>query len=215
MSADPVDSLRFPIRVSRESLDGLSTLVWLLKKWQSRINLVGSGTIDDSWNRHIADSLQLLRILPPGTDSIADLGSGAGFPGLVLAIAAPIHVHLFESNAKKASFLREAIRQTGCKASVHTRPLGSGAAEHVLPKVNLVTSRALAPLRRLLDLAEPFLLPGVTGLFLKGQDVDAELTQATKSWRMLLTIHRSMIDSRGVILHVKEADRVRTQVPPA
>jgi 16S rRNA (guanine527-N7)-methyltransferase len=190
-------------------------MVGLLKKWQSRINLVGPGTIDDIWNRHVADSLQLLRIMPRGTTCIADLGSGAGFPGLVLAIAAPIQVRLFESNAKKAAFLREVIRQTGCNASVHTKSLGSSETILPLPHIDLVTSRALAPLSRLLEFAEPFLGPNLTCLFLKGQDVDAELTEATKSWRMLLAIHRSMIDSRGVILHVKEADRVRTQFPSA
>jgi 16S rRNA (guanine527-N7)-methyltransferase len=200
--------LCLPVRVSRESLERLTIMVELLKKWQSRINLVGPGTIDDIWRRHICDSLQLIPLLPPGTLTVADLGSGAGFPGLVLALAAPVHVHLFESNTKKASFLAEVIRSTGCKATVHTRRLEVSETETFLPRVNLVTSRALAPLPLLLSYAKPFLGPGVSALFLKGQDVDAELTAATKSWRILLTIHRSMTDSRGVILHVKEANRV-------
>ena len=192
--------------VSRESLDRLKAYVALLASWQKRINLVGKSTADDLWTRHIADALQLTRFIPETISRIADLGSGAGLPGLVLAIARPIEAHLFESNLKKAAFLREAQRITQARAIVHAERIEEAAD----PKVGAVTARALAPLDKLLELAIPFLEQGATGYFHKGQDVDAELTHATKSWSIIFEKHPSMTDSRGTILVVKEARRVRS-----
>ncbi|WP_373502513.1 16S rRNA (guanine(527)-N(7))-methyltransferase RsmG [Aestuariivirga sp.] len=194
--------------VSRESLDRLKTFVDLLLQWQKHINLIGPSTIDTVWWRHILDSVQLLPLLPPATRSIAELGSGAGIPGLILAIAGNFEVHLYESNGKKAAFLREAIRKLGLSGHVHSVRLESLVNAHDLPDVQCVVARALAPLPLLLDYASPFLTKGAIGLFHKGQDVDIELTDATKYWKLQFLKHPSLCDSRGVILEIKEATRV-------
>jgi 16S rRNA (guanine527-N7)-methyltransferase len=194
--------------VSRESGNRLETYVSLLLQWQARINLIGPSTRDDIWTRHIADALQVLPLLPKGLKKLADLGSGAGIPGLILAIARPIEAHLFESNLKKAAFLREAARQTGARAQIHTARIEQARSVAETIKAEAVTARALAPLPKLLDYAQSFLENGAIGYFHKGQDVDAELTEATKSWKMQVESIPSMTDSRGVILVVKEAHRV-------
>ena len=194
--------------VSRESREKIATYVRLLLTWQQRINLIGPTTVSAVWERHVCDSLQLLPLLPPGTRALAELGSGAGIPGLILAIAAGIEAHLYESNGKKAAFLREAARQTGTHAVVHNVRLESLVGQAGLPKVDCVVARALAPLPLLLDYAQPFLSQGAVGLFHKGQDVDAELTEATKCWRIEALKHASQCDSRGVILEIREASRV-------
>jgi len=195
--------------VSRESGQRLDLYVSLLLTWQARMNLIGPSTSDDVWTRHIADALQLLPVLPRDLESLADLGSGAGIPGLILAIAQPIEAHLFESNLKKGAFLREAARQTVARAHIHSTRIEHAAADAARMKVGAVTARAIAPLPKLLDFAAPFLENGAIGYFHKGQDVDAELTDATKSWKLQLEKHPSMTDSRGMILVVKEAHRVR------
>jgi 16S rRNA (guanine527-N7)-methyltransferase len=197
-----------PYNVSRESLAGLEVYVETLLTWQRRINLIGPSTVESVWTRHILDAIQLLPLLPKGTQAIAELGSGAGIPGLVLAIAADLEAHLYESNAKKAAFLREAIRKTGIKAQVHNVRLETLKGQTDLPSAQCLVARALAPLPLLLDYAEPFLSQGATGLFHKGQDVDLELTEATKYWTLTVLKHQSICDSRGVILEVKEAKRV-------
>ena len=206
--ADRAEELAARYDVSRESLARLRLYVDLLLRWQQRVNLIGPATIESVWDRHIHDSLQLLPLLPPGTTAIAELGSGAGIPGLVVAIAANLTAHLYESNAKKSAFLREAIRLTGTKAQIHNIRLESLHSKSDLPEVQCVLARALAPLPLLLDYAEPFLKTGVIGLFHKGQDVDLELTEATKYWTLTVSKHQSAVDSRGVILDVKEATRV-------
>lgn len=194
--------------VSRESREKIETYVKLLLTWQQRINLIGPATVSSVWERHVCDSLQLLPLLPPGTTRIAELGSGAGIPGLILAMSGDLEAHLYESNGKKAAFLREAARQTGTRATVHNIRLESLAAEPAVPRVDCVVARALAPLPLLLTYAAPFLAQGSVGLFHKGQDVDAELTDATKYWRMNVVKHASQCDSRGVILEIREANRV-------
>lgn len=196
------------LNVSRESLPRLERYVALLLQWQRRINLIGPSTVDQVWQRHILDALQLVPLLPPGTRTIADLGSGAGTPGLVLAIATGLEVHLYESNGKKAAFLREAARHCEANAIIHQVRIETIGADPGLAKVDVVTARALAPLARLLDYAWPFLRGGAPGLFHKGQDVDAELTEASKSWRIIAERHPSLTDSKAVILAVKEASRV-------
>ena len=206
--SDRAEELAQRYNVSRESLSRLRQYVDLLLNWQRRINLIGPATIDSVWDRHIHDSLQLLPLLPQSTTAIAELGSGAGIPGLVLAIAGDYEAHLYDSNAKKSAFLREAIRLTRTRAHVHNVRLETLNLATHLPRVQCVTARALAPLPLLLDYAEPFLKTGAMGLFHKGQDVDLELTEATKYWRLNLSKHQSAVDSRGVILDVKEAARV-------
>jgi 16S rRNA (guanine527-N7)-methyltransferase len=194
--------------VSRESGERLEAYVSLLLQWQARINLIGPSTRDDIWTRHIADALQVLPLLPQGIQRLADLGSGAGIPGLILGIARPIDVDLFESNLKKAAFLREAARQAGAQARIHTMRIEEARSVAETIKAEAVTARALAPLPKLLDYAQSFLENGAIGYFHKGQDVDAELTEVTKSWKMQVESIPSMTDSRGVILVVKEAHRV-------
>lgn len=201
MSDDAADVLR-AFDVSRESERKLRIYIDLLREWQAKMNLVSKASMAEVWTRHVADSLQLLRLMPQSPQVIADLGSGAGFPGLVLALAGPHEVHLYESIGKKANFLREAARLTGAKAEVHQMRIEDIKTP---PKVDFVTARALAPLDRLLELALPFLKDGATGLFMKGQDVDEELTKATKSWRIKVAKHPSLTDSRSVILAVTEA----------
>jgi 16S rRNA (guanine527-N7)-methyltransferase len=194
--------------VSRESWSRLETFVALLLTWQDRINLIGPATIPDVWERHIADSLQLLSYIPEGVTCIADLGSGGGLPGIVLACLDRFDVYLYESNGKKAAFLQEALRQTKGRGRVHQIRLEALKGRADLPEVQLVTARALAPLNELLNLAEPFLSRGATGLFHKGADIELELTQCLKSWKLHHVKHSSLTDSAAVILEVREARRV-------
>jgi len=161
--------------VSRETTERLRVHLDLLIRWQSRINLVGASTLADPWRRHMLDSAQIHPHLPTGP--LLDMGSGAGFPGLVLAIlrgegSAP--VHLVEADTRKSAFLREAIRVTEAPAVVHQRRMEDLP---VFP-VAALTARALAPLSRLLVWAERFLAPGVECLFLKGREAEKELTEA-------------------------------------
>ena len=144
--------------------------------------------------------------LPVRSSNIAIVGGGPS--GLVLAIAGNLNVHLFESNGKKLSFLREAIRQTDSPAWLHPIRLERLSEHKALPPVDAVTARALASLPKLLSYAEPFLAAGATGFFHKGQDLDAELTEATKYWRIKSLKHPSVTDSKSAILEVKEAIRV-------
>jgi 16S rRNA (guanine527-N7)-methyltransferase len=195
------------LNVSRESFERLETYVETLTAWQARINLVGPSTLKEIWPRHILDSAQLLPLIPPGTKAIADLGSGAGLPGLVLGIARPYRIHLYESNGKKAAFLREAARLTKVDAVIHTVRLETLPGTTDLPEVQVVTARALAPLTELLNYAQPFLSKCAVGLFHKGQDIDTELTVASKSWRIDTTRHASLTGTDSVILEVKEALR--------
>ena len=194
--------------VSRESVARLEILVAVTQTWQSRINLIAPSTLPDIWTRHILDSAQLLPLIHKNTLAIADLGSGGGFPSLVLAAIHPAPVHMFESNAKKSAFLAEALRQMGVKGFVHTQRLEQRKLLKDLPQVQLVTARAFAPLSELLGYAEPFFARGATGLFHKGQDVDTELTESAKSWNITAQKHSSLTDSQAVILEVKEIAHV-------
>ena len=195
--------------VSRETAQRLDRFVELLLKWQRVSNLIADSSVRHLWTRHIADSLQLIALAPDARTWV-DLGSGAGFPGLVLACAladtAGAVVHLIESNAKKAAFLREAARVTQAAAIVH-----HGRAEDLIPAwqagVDVVTARALAPLPVLLGLAAPMVKRGAKALFLKGQDVEAELTQATKCWNIEAAILPSRTDRSGRIVEIRAAER--------
>ena len=194
--------------VSRESLAKLEIHVALVLEWQTRINLVAPSTLPEIWTRHIADSLRLIEHLPRTPGAIADLGSGAGFPGLALAIATGRRTHLVESNGKKAAFLSEAVRRTGANAVVHRGRIEAMAWRGIGDPIAAVTARALAPLTKLLDYAEPLIAKGAIGLFLKGRDIESELTGAAKSWRLRYEVFRSAADSGGAVLTVSEAKRV-------
>ncbi len=193
--------------VSRETQARLEILVARLVDWQSRMNLVAASTLPQVWTRHIADSLQLLE-LAEGRIWV-DLGSGAGFPGLVLACAlvgTGATVHLVESTGKKAAFLREVVAETGVPAIVHNQRIEEFVRRgEVRPDV--VTARALAPLDRLLGLAEPLLKTGAKALFPKGQDVAAELTQAAKCWTMQVSLLPSRTSADSRILMVTDVAR--------
>ncbi|MBZ6077012.1 16S rRNA (guanine(527)-N(7))-methyltransferase RsmG [Microvirga puerhi] len=206
MSEAYVEILR-PFDVSRETSEKLALLEGELRRWQSIKNLVGPGTLDQIWDRHIVDSLQLLS-LAPAAKLWVDLGSGAGFPGLVLAIAGidrGLEVHLVESNSRKCSFLRQVARLTGARAKVHEARL-----ETVIPdfigKADVVSARALASLDQLLDWTAPLLKAGTMGLFPKGRDAEAELTEARKSWKFDLDILPSRTDSDARILRISSIE---------
>lgn len=194
--------------VSRESLRRLDIYIEALSAWQRRINLIGPSTVEEIWTRHVMDALQVIPLLPEGTKVIADLGSGAGVPGLVIAIAAELEAHLYESNGKKAAFLRHAGRVTGARVIIHQERLETLSSMETVPRVQAVLARALAPLPLLLEYAEPFLAQGAIALFHKGRDVDKDLTEATKYWKIQALKHSSITDSRGVILEVKGIRRV-------
>ncbi len=194
--------------VSRESLERLLILEKLLLTWQAHINLISSATISDLWNRHIVDSLQILPLIPKTTKAIADLGSGGGFPGLVLAATQEAEVHFYESNTKKTAFLQEALRHMKIKGRVHRQRLEPMQAPPEMPNVQLVTARAFAPLPLLLGLAEPFMRGGAKALFHKGQECHNELNEAAKSWKIAYDTHPSVTDSHSVILEIKEIAHV-------
>jgi 16S rRNA (guanine527-N7)-methyltransferase len=203
------DDVLVRLNVSRESFALIQTYVELLLTWQSKFNLIGPSTVENVWQRHVLDALQLLPLMHGKTEAVADLGSGAGIPGLILALGGNLRAELYESNGKKAAFMREAIRQTKANAVVHQIRLET--LEDNLPaKIpQYVTARALAPLEKLLFWAEPLLKRGAIGLFHKGQDVDSEVNEATKFWKIGAIIrHASMTDSDGTILEVKEIVRV-------
>lgn len=179
----------------------------ILADWNERMNLVGPATLPDFWNRHAWDSAQLLRLAP---DALvwADLGAGAGFPGLVLAILGKgrpsFHVHLVESMAKRCRFLSEVVETLGLPATVH-----NARAENLTLAVDIVTARACAPLSRLLGYARPYLKGGAVGLFLKGQDVVSEVEEASKSWDFDADTIPSTSDERGRIVRVGRLGRAR------
>lgn len=198
--------------VSRETLDDLTTLVSELQSWQNAKNLVGGKTLDDVWTRHIADSMQL-RALAPEARRWLDLGSGAGLPGLVIAIMlkhapsasgeSPCVVHCVESNARKCAFIRHVARLTGAPVRVHNARIEDVIAGFA-GAVDVVTARALAPLPKLLDWTSPLLKTGVVGLFPKGDRVEIELTESSKYWRFSNEISPSISDPRGRILRITE-----------
>ena len=178
----------------------------LLRKWQKAINLVSKSTLDELWVRHFADSAQLVDLEPEATTWL-DLGSGGGFPGMVVAIllkARPgAHVDLVESDSRKAAFLRTVSRETGAPATVHADRIESTLKS--LPTPQVVSARALAPLPKLLDWTADKIGQGTTGLFLKGQDVDAELKSVTNYSMFNLQKLPSRTDPRASIIKVTRA----------
>jgi len=191
------------VPVSRETLARLEAYAALLVRWSARINLIGRETIADLWRRHILDSAQLQPFIPSAARSLIDLGSGAGLPGLVLAILGVPSVELVEADSRKCAFLREAARIAGVSVVIR------GCRIQAVPPhpVDVVTARALAPLDRLLGLAEPFLAPGSECLLLKGERVEDELTLARRHWRMTASLHQSRSDPRGVVLRLQQVTR--------
>ncbi len=188
---------------SREAFRGAGVFIDLLARWNATINLVGRREFPAIAERHIADSLQLVPLIPRGTARAIDLGSGAGFPGLILAAATEIPFDLVESDLRKAAFLREAARVLGAPARVHAVRIEAAK----FAPAPLVTARALAPLPRLLELAAPLLAPGGIALFPKGAGAEQELTAARREWHMRVDSVPSRTALDAVILRIAELAR--------
>lgn len=190
--------------VSRETLARLKAFAGLLADWNARHNLVSAASLANVWRRHFWDSAQLAAFIPAEAKSLVDLGSGAGFPGLVLAILfrerPGFRTVLYEATAKKCAFLVTAAEATGAAAEIRNARIEQAKPE----AFDVVTARACAPLARLLAYAQPFQAAGTVNLFLKGQSVASELTEARKSWRMQLFRHQSRSDPSGTILEIRE-----------
>jgi 16S rRNA (guanine527-N7)-methyltransferase len=211
LSADKARALKLT-PVSRETEKRLELFVDLLLLWQQRQNLIAASTIPIIWTRHVADSLQLLEHAPDAKVWV-DFGSGGGFPGIPIACALAgtpgAMVHLVESVGKKATFLREAVRVTGVPAQVHqerVEKFGESCAE----TVDAVTARALSPLKTLCDQVFPLIERGAVGLFPKGQDVDAELTEATKYWTLKASKVPSKTSPEGCIVIIRGLKALRS-----
>jgi len=190
--------------VSRETLSRLKLFAALLEEWNSRHNLVSRNSLADLWKRHIWDSAQLVDLLPPEAKTLADLGSGAGFPGLVLAVLlrerANFRTVLFEATRKKCLFLAEAAGRLGVAAEIRNIRVEDAPQEGF----DVVTARACAPLPQLLLYAQAFQKKTTLNLFLKGQSVWSELTTAHKCWSMRVTERTSRSDPSGLILMIED-----------
>jgi 16S rRNA (guanine527-N7)-methyltransferase len=204
LAADKARALKLT-PVSRETLGRLDTYVALLLQWQKTTNLISPATIPYVWTRHVADSLQLLDLVPDAKVWV-DFGSGGGFPAIPIACALAgrpgAMVHMVESNGKKAAFLREAIRLTGAPGQVHMERVEK-YTETPVNSVDVVSARALAPLKVLCDQAFPLIERGAIGLFPKGLDVAAELTEAAKYWNIDATTVASKTSPESCIVIVR------------
>ncbi len=190
--------------VSRETMALLQIYVDLLVAWQKKTNLVSNSTLTSVWMRHICDSVQC-RMLFPDQHKWLDLGSGGGFPGLVLAILGNdtdgFDIQLVESNAKKCAFLRKVIRETGIQAAVNNARIES--VTKLFPERQIVTARALASLENLFELTQSWLCNGAIGLFPKGRDYLQELEKCNGVWQFDLIKHPSLIEENSVLLEIQ------------
>lgn len=196
--------------VSRETIDRLKIYQGLLEVWQKKINLVSPSSLSHSWKRHFEDSLQLLSYIPQETSTLIDLGSGAGFPGLVLAIALPqiLKVTLIESDIRKCLFLETVSRETKIPVIIKSERIES--IKDI--KADIITARALAPLSLLLDYTYPFMNENSQVFFLKGKGVTQEIQEAKKKWDFDLEIFQSLTDSTGRILKINRLRRISSHV---
>jgi 16S rRNA (guanine527-N7)-methyltransferase len=193
---------------SRETLDRLATYERLLRQWQKAVNLVAPTTLDDVWHRHFADSAQLLALAPRDAMSFTDLGSGAGFPGLVLAILLAhdrpaARVTLIESDQRKAAFLREVARATGTTVDILCTRIHAASTQLESNRARVVTARALAPLDKLMQLAHPLFRPDTVGIFPKGREAGREVTDARMAWDFECELAASCTDADARILVVR------------
>jgi 16S rRNA (guanine527-N7)-methyltransferase len=197
--------------VSRETLDRLKTYAGLLEDWNSRHNLISKSSMKDLWRRHFWDSAQLAELVPSAANTLVDLGAGAGFPGLVLAIMRPeLRVTLIEATGKKCRFL-EAVAGA---LQLKTRILNERVEDTPQERFDVITARACAPLPLLLSYAQRFWGEGSYALFHKGQNLASELTEAHKSWRIKIEQHSSRSDPSGIILEIRELQRVARKPSP-
>lgn len=197
--------------VSRETFAALEAFEADFRKWSARINLAAPSTLDALWSRHILDSAQIAKLAPHALRWL-DIGSGGGFPGAVLAILLKdrpgAHIDLVESNNKKASFLRAVLGSCSAPAKVHVSRIEEAAGLFAQPQI--VTARALAPLPKLLGLAEPWLADGATALFHKGRDYEAEVKESVNEWCFDLIEHQSRIDQTSRILEISGLTRAKS-----
>lgn len=197
--------------VSRETADRLTIYAELLAKWQKTINLVAPSTLGAVWSRHFADSAQILPLARNATGYWVDLGSGAGFPGLVLAILraemGPMRATLVESDSRKCAFLAEVLRKVGLPPSatveIRNQRIENPATQDSLTGVDVITARALAPLDRLFELSAGLFAPSTRAFFLKGRDTEAEIEAARLRWSFVCEIHPSRTDPSGRIVEVR------------
>ena len=210
----PVDFQAY-FEVSDETIQRLEIYERTLRQWQKKMNLVAPSTLEDIWHRHFADSAQLLRLAPAGAQRWVDLGSGAGFPGMVLAILradrngdlnGEPHV-LIESDSRKAAFLGEISRKTSIPVDIAVTRIELSSTQGRYTSVDVLTARALAPLDRLIGLTAPFFGTGTVALFLKGRDVQQEIEAAERKWRFTCELANSLTeqDSRILIVSRPEA----------
>jgi 16S rRNA (guanine527-N7)-methyltransferase len=193
------------VDVSRETLGALETYAGLLRKWQRAINLVSGSTLNDLWRRHFMDAAQLMPLLPEDDGQVVDLGAGAGFPGLVLALLSGRPTHLIESDQRKAAFLGEVARATGCAGRVQVH---AARIEALKPWATpVITARALADLGQLLDWAAPFKTADTICIFPKGAKAEEELTAVARVWTMTIERRRSVTDPTGLILRLSHLER--------
>lgn len=202
-----LDAVEFQRLTGADSaaMEGLERYRAILEESAAVMNLVGRATLPDFWRRHALDSAQLVR-LAPGALRWADLGSGAGLPGIVVALLLKrepgVIVHLVDSSKKRVGFLRRAVEALDLPAEVH-----DARAESLSRLVDVVTARACAPLSRLLGFAQPWLRAPAIGLFLKGESVETELTEARRNWEFDAELHPSASDPRGRIIQVRRLAR--------
>jgi 16S rRNA (guanine527-N7)-methyltransferase len=191
------------LNVSRETIERLEVYHQLLVKWQRAINLVSPATISDAWKRHFVDSAQILPLIPAHVNTIADLGCGGGFPGLVVAILEPrFEMHLVESDEKKCQFMRTVSRETNTPVIIHNKRIEQ-AYDDVRP--DMVSARALASLERLLGYCEPWRQgnPELEYLFLKGAKAEDEMAEAEKNYAFSCDAYASETDEQAQILRIK------------
>jgi len=192
------------IDVSRETREKLEIYHALLLKWQKAINLISPKTIDEAWIRHFVDSAQIAKYVSRESKTIADLGSGAGFPGLVLAMLRPdLNIHLVESDERKCQFLRTVSRETSVDVTVHNVRI-EDATNGISP--DIVTARALADLTLLLEYVQPWVEanPALSCLFLKGARAEAELSEAReRGFAFDSTLHVSLTDPQARIVNLQ------------
>lgn len=197
-------------KVPRETIHRLTRYAELLAHWQKSTNLVAPSTLPALWSRHFADSAQLAKLAPEARLWL-DLGSGAGFPGLVVALlnagTPDFHMHLVEANRKKCAFLAEVARETDARVTVHAMRIEALAEGADRPIPEIVSARALAPLPQLLELAAPFFGTNTRGLFLKGRDADAEIETARDTWTFDARLHRSLTSADSHILEIANLQR--------
>jgi len=202
-----VDDFHRETDVSRETLERLEAYVAFLVKWQKAMNLIGSRTLRDVWSRHVLDSAQLLKLAPVASKNWIDVGSGAGFPGLVLSILGARDVFLLEKDARKCAFLREANRVTGAGAKIIEGKIEEIALldteSRLFPVPQVITARAVAPLDKLLAMVKPLCAPDTICLFPKGQDVGRELTAVTKYPNIHMDKLPSCTDPGAAILRIR------------